>query len=160
MKKRMIRRGVVIVLCVLLGITALRAAWIYVGNYSCKKHYGDEYLQAIYSTSISDYITARKVLKTADEALSTITTDEKAYDQFGELGYLCVTDEDAVAEKHKLWLVAARFSEDTGYVWAQYSSEAYDETGEVTTGSWRILTKWELEKQDGRWVVTNVNEAP
>ena len=159
MKKRIIRKGV-IVLCVLLGITALRAAWIYVGNYSCKKHYENEYLQAIYPTSISDYITAQKVLKTAETALSTITTDEKAYEQFGELGYLCVTDEDAVAEKHKLWLVAARFSEDAGYVWAQYTSEAYDATGEVTSGSWKILTKWELEKQDGQWIVTNVNEAP
>ena len=71
-----------------------------------------------------------------------------------------MTDDDAVAEKHKLWRVAARFSEDTGYIWVKYSSQAYDETGEVTTGSWNILTKWELEKQDGRWVVTNVNEAP
>lgn len=71
-----------------------------------------------------------------------------------------MTDEDAVAEKHKLWLVAARLFEDTGYVWAQYSSDAYDEASEVTCGSWKILTKWELEKQDGRWVVTNVNEAP
>ena len=42
----------------------------------------------------------------------------------------------------------------------KYSSEAYDATGEVTSGSWKILTKWELEKQDGQWVVTNVNEAP
>lgn len=159
MKKRMIRIGV-IVLCVLLGITALRAAWIYVGNYSCKKHYGDEYLQAIYPTSISDYITAQKVLKTAEAALSTITTDEKAYEQFGELGYLCLTDGDSVAEKHKLWLVAAHFSKDTGYVWTQYSSEGYDSAGEITVGSWDILTKWELEKQDGQWVVTNVNEAP
>ena len=100
----------------LLGITALRAAWIYVGNYSCKKHYEDEYLQVVYPTSISDSITARKVLKTADEALSTITTDENAYDQFGEWGYLCVTDDDAVAEKHKLRLVAANFSKDTGYI--------------------------------------------
>ena len=159
MNKWIIRAGI-IVLCALLCVAVLRAAWIYVGNYSCKKHYGNEYLQVVYPTCISDYITARKVLKTADEALSTITTDEKAYDQFGELGYLCVTDDDAVSQRHRLRLIAGHFAQDEGYMWVKYTSVAYDVDGEVTTGSWNILTKWELEKQDGRWVVTNVNEAP
>lgn len=159
MKRRIIRIGVT-VLCVLLCATVLRAAWIYVGNYSCKKHYGDEYKQIVYPTSISDYITARKVLKTADEALYTITTDEKAYEQFGELGYLCVTDDDAVSQMHRLRLIAGHFAQDEGYMWVQYTSVAYDVDGEITTGSWDILTKWKLKKQDGRWVVTNVNEAP
>ena len=99
MKKRIIRAGV-IVLCALLCVAVLRAAWIYVGTYSCKKHYGKEYKQVIYPTSISDYITAQKVLKTADTALSTITTYENAYDQFGELGYLCVTAETAERNKY------------------------------------------------------------
>ena len=159
MKKRIIRAGV-IVLCVLLGITALRAAWIYVGNYSCMKYYGKEYKQVIYPTSISDYITAQKVLKTADAALSTITTYENAYNQFGELGYLCVTDDDAVSQRHRLRLIAGHFAQDEGYMWVKYTSVAYDVDGEVTTGSWNILTKWELEKQDDRWIVTDINEAP
>ena len=159
MKKRIIRAGV-IVLCALLCVAVLRAAWIYVGNYSCKKHYGKEYKQVIYPTSISDYITAQKVLKTADEALSTITTYENAYNQFGELGYLCVTDDDAVSQRHRLRLIAGHFAQDEGYMWVKYTSVAYDVDGEVTTGSWNILTKWEVEKQDDRWIVTNINEAP
>ena len=158
MNKRIIRAGV-IVLCALLCATVLRAAWIYVGNYSCKKHYGNEYLQVVYPTSISDYITAQKVLKTADAALSTITAYENAYNQFGELGYLCVTDDDAVSQRHRLRLIAGHFAQDEGYMWVKYTSVAYDVDGEVTTGSWNILTKWELEKQDGQWIVTNINEA-
>ena len=71
-----------------------------------------------------------------------------------------MTDDDAVAQMHRLRLIAGHFAQDEGYMWVQYTSVAYDVDGEITTGSWDILTKWELKKQDGRWVVTNVNEAP
>ena len=159
MKKRIIRIGI-IVLSALLCVAVLRAALIYYVNYDCKNYFDSEYKQIVFPTSISDYITAQKVLKNADAALSTITTYENAYNQFGELGYLCVTDDDAVSQMHRLRLVAGHFSQDEGYVWVKYTSVAYDVDGAITSGSWDILAKWELEKQEGQWVVTNVNEAP
>ncbi|MBQ2703934.1 MAG: hypothetical protein IJF58_00135, partial [Clostridia bacterium] len=104
--------------------------------------------------------TAKKFLKEADNALSTITNNEIAEKDFGKLGYLCVTDDEAVTEKHKLKLVAANFSGDSGYIWVKYSSEAYDKDGEVTFGSLGILSRWELEKKDNQWVVTSIKEHP
>lgn len=160
MRKSMIRI-LIVGLCILFFIAALRTALVYCGNYYPNKDYfGNEYTQIIYPTSISDYLIAREVLKEADKALSTITNLERAEANFGELGYLCVTDNDAVTEKHKLEFISACFSGDEGYIWVKYSSEAYNKDGDVTFGSWRILSKWQLEKRDNQWVVISINEHP
>lgn len=160
MKKKAVRI-IIIIVCALLFVSCLRTAILYFGNYIPNKDYfGDDYKQIVYPTSISDYITAKEILKEADNALSTITNFETAEKDFGELGYLCVTDDDAVTEKHKLKFVAADFSGDNGYIWVKYSSEAYDKDGEVTSGSWDILSRWELEKKDNKWVVVSRKEHP
>ena len=160
MKKKAIRI-IIITICVLLFIGCLRSTILYVGNYIPNKDYfDDEYKQIICPTSISDYITAKKILKEADNALSTITNNEIAEKDFGKLGYFCVTDDEAVTEKHKLKFVVANFSGDSGYIWVKYSSEAFDKDGGVTYGSWDILSRWELEKKDNQWVVTSIKEHP
>lgn len=160
MKKKAIRI-IIIIICALLFIGCLRATILYVVNYIPNKDYFDnEYKQIIYPTSISDYITAKEILREADNALSTITNDETAEKDFGELGYLCVTDDEAVTEKHKLKFIAANFSRDSGYIWVKYSSEAYDKDGKVTFGSWDILSRWEIEKKDNKWVVASRKEHP
>ena len=158
MKKKIVKNAITII-CVLLVISGLRAALLCVDNPE-KRHFGDEYYEILYPTSLSSYITAIKILKTADDALSTITDDETAQKEFGELGDLCITDDEAVGESHRMRLVAAHFWDSKGYVWVRYSSEAYDKDGEISSGSWKILARWELEKQDGQWIVKNVNEAP
>jgi len=163
MKKRILRI-IVIVLCVLLFFALTRTALVYFGNYVPNKAYfGSDYEQVIYPTSIPDYLIAKEVLKKADTALSTITDDKNAEGQFGKLGYLCVTDDEAVSEKHKLDFIAADFSKGKGYLWVKYSSEAYDENGEVTCGSGGsegILARWELEKINDRWIVISTKESP
>ena len=160
MKKKVIRI-IIITLCVLFFIGCLRSAILYIGNYIPNKDYfGNEYKQIIYPTSISDYITSKTILKEADNALSTITNDETAEKDFGELGYLCITDDQAITEKHKLKFIAADFSIDSGYIWVKYSSEAYDKEGELTYGSFNILSRWKIEKKDNNWVVTSIKEHP
>ena len=158
MKKKAVKNAITIV-CILLLIWGLRVAILCVDNPD-KRYFGDEYYEILYPTSISDYITATKILKTADNALSTITDDETAHKEFGELGFLCSTDDGAVGESHKLRLVAAHFSDSKGYVWVKYSSETYDKDGEILSGSWKILARWEVEKKEDQWVVTSENEHP
>jgi hypothetical protein len=160
LKKKVVRITIIIV-CIILLILGLRTAILYFGNYIPHKDcFGDEYKQIIYPTSISDYITAKEILKEADKALSTITNNETAKKDFGKLGYLCVTDNEAVKETHKLNFVAANLSNDSGYIWVKYSTEAYDKDGEVTFGTWDVLSRWELEKTDNKWVVTSIKEHP
>lgn len=47
-----------------------------------------------------------------------------------------------------------------GYMWAYYSYAAYDETGDLITGSWRVPTKWKIHKENGNWEITEIFEAP
>ena len=160
MRKRIICT-IVIVLCALLFIGVLRTALVYFENlFPNKDYFGDEYKQIIYPTSLSDFLIAKKTLKEANKALSTITNVENAENQFGELGYLCITDDEAVTEKHKLRFIAANFSSNKGYIWVKYSSGAYDKDGDITCGSWDILSRWELEKKDDQWIVTSKKEHP
>jgi len=47
-----------------------------------------------------------------------------------------------------------------GYIGAYYSYAAYDEAGDLITGSWRIPTKWKIHKENGKWEITDIYEAP
>lgn len=60
-------------------------------------------------------MTAKEVLKEADKALSTITDHENAKNEFRQLWFLCVTDDEAVTKEHKLKFISANFSGDEGY---------------------------------------------
>lgn len=160
MKKKIIRIMIIVIVSLLL-IGLIRATCVYIGNLPGNKaFFEDEYAQIIYPTSMSDYLIAKAVLKEAEEAFSTITDDETAYEAFGKLGSFCITDSDAVREMHNLDFIAANFSNDSGYIWVKYSSEAYDKDGEVTFGTWDILSRWELEKVEDKWVVTSIKEHP
>ena len=160
MKKKVIAITTMFV-CVVFILIAIRATTIYFGNYIPNKDYfKEDYKQVIYLTSISDYLTAKEVLKEADDAFSTITDYENADKLFGNLGRFCITDDDAVEETHKLKFIAADFSADKGYMWVKYSTQAFDINGDITYASWDVLSQWELEKKDNNWVVTAIKEHP
>lgn len=159
--KKKTNKVVKIIIILLIVLAILRTAILYIGNIIPNKDFfGDEYIQIIYPTSISDYLIAKQVISKANEALSTITNDETAEQKFGELSFLCITDEEAVKETHKLHFISANFKNNKGYIWVKYSSEAYDENGEVTYGSWGILSKWKLEKVEDNWIVKSIREHP
>lgn len=161
--KKKVMNAVIIIIILLIVLVILRTAFLYIGNISIspnKDYFGDEYVQIIFPTSISDYLIAKQVINEANKALSTITDDETAELKFGNLSYLCVTHEETVKETHKLHFISANFKNNKGYIWVKYSSEGYDKNGEVICGSWGILSKWELEKVDNSWVVKSIHEHP
>ena len=47
-----------------------------------------------------------------------------------------------------------------GYMWAYYSYEARNPEGEIITGSWHIITKWKIHKENGKWEIIQIIEAP
>ena len=47
-----------------------------------------------------------------------------------------------------------------GYIWAWYCYTAYDTEGELITGSMWVPTKWEIHKENGKWQITDIFEAP
>ena len=45
-----------------------------------------------------------------------------------------------------------------GIMYVKYSYIAYDVNGEVITGSTNVYSKWYLEKENGRWIVVDIEE--
>ena len=48
----------------------------------------------------------------------------------------------------------------TGYIWAIYSHTVYDTGGVLITGSWRVPTRWRIERIDGAWEIVRIYERP
>lgn len=157
MKKKTLRI-LIITIILILCIGIFRTAFVYFVKAYTKVHFGDEYNEILYPTALDDYFIAKEVLKDVDKALSTITDFESAVEKFGVLGYLCVTDENAVREEHNLHFISANFSENTGYIWAEYSTKAYDKNGKLESGAILVLFKLKLEKIENEWCVTSINE--
>lgn len=146
--------------CILIALFVSKSVGLFVRyRYPNKEFFGEEYIQIVYPTSITDYITARVILKDVDQAFSTITTAESAEEDFGELSRFCIIDEEATNENHRVNFIAARFRYESGYIWFEYDSEGYDKNGKITCGSWDILTRLELKKIDNQWMVVSVKEG-
>ncbi len=47
-----------------------------------------------------------------------------------------------------------------GYMWVFYSFEVTSKSGGVSPGGADILSKWEIERQNGKCVIVDVIEAP
>ena len=47
-----------------------------------------------------------------------------------------------------------------GYIWVYYSYEAYNQDGNLLTGSHSIPTKWKIHKESGKWEIFEIFEAP
>ena len=47
-----------------------------------------------------------------------------------------------------------------GYIWAIYSNKAFESSGKQFDGSGRIPTKWKIHKENGKWEIVEIFEAP
>lgn len=47
-----------------------------------------------------------------------------------------------------------------GYMWMLYTYEGYDKDNNRTYGAWNILSKWKIEKINGKWEVVNIIGEP
>ena len=47
-----------------------------------------------------------------------------------------------------------------GYMWVKYSYEDFDEQDRRTYGSWNIVSKWKIHKENGKWKIVEIIEKP
>ena len=47
-----------------------------------------------------------------------------------------------------------------GYIWVKYDEEQLDSSGNIVSGSWRIISRWKIHKEDGEWKVVDIKEHP
>ena len=131
-----------------------------------EKFYGSETIDELKTSGTQkDRDAVTPVLEQAENAFSAIVpTNEVRTERFGKLARYAWSLEDypeIVSEKHKLKLYTAHCEGNTGYVWICYSQMAYNDTGKALSGSYDILSRWEIHKDvHGKWHVTQIREAP
>ncbi|MBQ6273830.1 MAG: helix-turn-helix domain-containing protein [Oscillospiraceae bacterium] len=114
----------------------------------------------------------------AETAFSTLgLSREEAEERFGALAWYCYCTDyypEAVSQEHVLQLWTARFPREGdsvdgfsshAYVWVCYWQRAFDENGDLVSGSGSekepIPSLWILERQgDGSWKVIEIKEHP
>ncbi len=165
MKRKTVSK--IIFAAVLFAILALLFL-LMIGEYLQPKAYQweeDFYGRETYSElqikcTAEDREAIQPVLNLADEAFSYLGDGDK-YELFGKLGLYSLNNyKDVVSEKHGIDFLTAKLDGGSGYLWVEYFHEGYDETGERTTGSWEIKSRWTLEKTDGEWIVSDILEHP
>ncbi len=127
-----------------------------------KDYYGETF-DELYALKTVDEDISAPILELAEEAFSTICTEEEA-EKFGVLSRFCVKRETAAREEHTLELLCGSTKGNSGYLWVAYTQRAYDAQGALLYGSGsenqRILSRWGIQKIDGQWVVTEILEHP
>ena len=129
--------------------------------------YGGIHHEAYFPPTPSDRACANGVLKDAEKAFSVVkyckNDAEKAElkAKYGRLSRYCITHkDDAVSQEHDIDLLAAKISEDSGYMWIMYYQIAFDKDGNISYGSGsksdKCPARWELEKQNGKWIVVDI----
>ena len=160
MKKKFIIISIIAVI-LLLAYVFGRGIYFY-GKYYIpdERYFGSQYKEILHIMSFQDQKQANEIMKTVDDAFSFIGNSEVADNKYGELSRYCITEEDAVTEKHNLKLITADFNKDDGYLWFVYNQEGLDNNNQTTSGSSDILVRITLKKTSDGWTVVDTKEHP
>lgn len=161
-KRKIISWAAAAVLALYLFLS-YRGVFYYFTDPVDKDYFGEQYSELLRPLLISDRIRLRGIMAQIDEAFSCVEYDsyEDAVPRFGEeLAYRTQHRKETVSEWHSLTLITGHVSGDNATLWVVYSDEGYDIDGNLTHGSWDILTRFTAEKQNDEWVVTGSNEHP
>lgn len=47
-----------------------------------------------------------------------------------------------------------------GYMWVKYDLVRINSAGEEFSGSWDVLSRWKIHRENGEWKVVEIEEAP
>ncbi len=155
--------------CFLLALALLLFAGVlYAVHYSsldrefgsAEKYFGEETYSEIFALS-DNSDEAEPILKLGREAFSFVGDAEEAEARFGLLSrYRCT----AASQEFTLDHIVSEFDGNSGYIWVAYTVRGYAADGALAYASGsedgRVLSRWSVEKQDGVWIVTKIDEAP
>lgn len=121
-----------------------------------KDFYGESFDEIYAIGEIDDFF---EPLKT--EALKAMTDTDGTHDLGVFAGY-CLASTYAARVDATIDALVTSTSGSTGYVWVAYTQRAYDENGNVVyeygTADARKISRWSVEKIDGKWTVTEISE--
>lgn len=123
-----------------------------------KAHFGEDIYSEIFALD-GEADCVDEVLRLGCEAFSHVGGDAEA--QFGALSRYC---SDSASQEFTLEHIASKTDGDSGYIWVAYTVRGYAADGSLAYASGsedgRILSRWSVEQQDGKWTVTDIDEAP
>ena len=130
---------------------------------SYKEFYGEAY-DELYSLSNADKDVRSEIHALGKEAFEFLGTQEEC-DAFGKLSRYCVNltqMPEAARCGYTLDLIASGAQGDVGYIWVAYTQTVCDAEGNVLssvgTEDARCLSRWTIQKIDGKWTVTDTQE--
>ena len=81
------------------------------------------------------------------------------YAHFNFTGHFSANESEIKTDLN-LWRIFAWHNFSKGTMWIKYSVEVFNANGERLTGSWDVTVRLSIQKTDGEWVVTHIDEAP
>lgn len=165
MKKRlMICILAVVLICspLIIGLFVIDHSFYYDEYLPYRSYYGYlRYFTLDREMSEEDEAVAREILETAKQVFEY---KGKVVDADKSVGALArYYRDDVESTSVDLQLVTADAKGSNGYIWVIYSVERehiFDDGTQSKSGSRDILSYWKIEKENGKWIVTDVKEAP
>lgn len=105
--------------------------------------------------------TAKKIIKDSEKSFKTSLQEASNYD-FGACSTYC-PDESVIKRSEKIDLsidyMNTKQDGNSGYIWVKYSVEYLDKQGEVISGRYDAVSRWEIKKDGSEWKVVKITEA-
>ena len=103
---------------------------------------------------------ANGIVSQAKEIMQFIGTenDIKNQDSVGALVryyYFNLEVKKAVAD---IKLITTNQNGNTGYIWVEYSTKYYDLNETLIYGAEKVISRWDIEKENDVWKVVNIDE--
>lgn len=103
---------------------------------------------------------ANGIVSQAKEIMQFIGTenDIKNQDSVGALVryyYFNLEVKKAVAD---IKLITTNQNGNTGYIWVEYSTKYYDLNETLIYGAEKVISRWDIEKENNVWKVVNIDE--
>ena len=67
-------------------------------------------------------------------------------------------DKDVIKSDVDIELITTNQKDGKGYVWVKYSVKSYGNDNRLISGSGDIYSRWNIEEQNGAWIVTSIDE--
>ena len=81
-------------------------------------------------------------------------------DNYGELSQYYYDNPDIVKTEIDIQLITTSQKDNTGVVWVQYSARYYNQQNNLIQGSSEVISRWEIEKVNQKWIVTDIDDLP
>lgn len=104
---------------------------------------------------------AKKIIKDSEKAFK-ISLQEASDRDLGACSAYCPDKtvlDNASTTNVSIEYLNTKQDGDSGYIWVKYTAEYLDGYGEGFKGSYDVVSRWEIKKENNEWKVTKITEA-